>query len=173
DVQVLPSPIEEPDSVRVLDGFAMTFPVFRQAGNQGGGFTRGRLYEEGLGNGDGKADPGEEVTLWVCVPQGLDPFDKYTWHRTKVFTDDPYVTVTADIAEQKELEWTSVKNHTSRFLISPDCPMGHKIELFLKTESYSYYWQPDFRYGKELLYQARQLHRNHIHRCILTVGEFF
>ena len=171
DVQVLPTPLDEPDSVKILDGRSVTFPIFRQKGNQGGGFTLLREYEEGKGNGDGKADAGEEVALWVKLPQGLDPLDKYTWHRTKVYTDDPYVTMTADIAEQKELEWTSVKDHTNRFRISPDCPKGHKIELVLKNESYSYFWQPDYRYGKELLYQAVQLHRNHLHRYILTVGE--
>ncbi|HUU28553.1 MAG TPA: alpha/beta hydrolase-fold protein [archaeon] len=171
DVQMLPTPLEEPDSVEVLDGRRLDFPVFHQAGNSGGGFTRPRAIEEGLGNGDGKADPGEEVTIWVCVPQGIDPFDKHTWHRTKVYTDDPYVTITEDIAQPKELEWTSVKDHTSRFRIAPDCPKGHKIELILKNESYSFYWQPDYQFGGEFHYQAFQLHRNHLHRCTLTVGE--
>jgi len=171
DVKVLPTPLREPDSVIILDGRSVSLPAFRQGGNRGGGFIRNVLREEGSGNGNGVADPGEEVTLWVCIPQGLDPLDKYTWHRTKVYTDDPYVTITADIAERKELEWTSVKDHTSRFKISPDCPPGHKIKLILKNESYSYFWQPDYRYGKELLYQAFQLHRNHIHRYTLTVGK--
>jgi len=171
DVLVLPTPLKEPDSLRIFDGRSLSLPRFRQGGNQGGGFIRAIEIREGSGNGNGIAEPGEEVTLWVCIAQGLDPLDKFTWHRTKVYTDDPYVTITADIAEQKELEWTSVKDHTSSFRILPDCPSGHKIELILKNESYSYFWKPDHRYGKKLLLQAFQFHRNHIHRYTLTVRE--
>ena len=171
DVSVLPTPLNEADSVIIMDGRKLDFRIFRQAGNQGGGFTLRRSYEEGTGNGNGRADPGEELTLWLCVAQGLDPLDKYTWHRAKLFTEDPYVTITSDIAEPKELEWTSVKNHTSSFKVSPDCPAGHEIELVLKCESYSYFWQPDYRYGRELHYQAFQFHRNHLFRYLLKVGE--
>ena len=111
------------------------------------------------------------MTVWICLPQGLDPLDKYSWHRTKVFTENPYVTVTADIAEPKEREWTSATNHTGRIMISPDCPPGSRIELILKSESYSFVWQPDYKFGRELLYQARQFHRKHLNRYTLTVGE--
>jgi len=171
DVLVLPTPLEVPDSLRIFDGRSLGLPKFRQAGNQGGGFIRSVQISEGRGNGNGIAEPGEEITLWVCTAQGLDPLDKFTWHRTKVYTDDPYVTITADIAEQKELEWTSVKDHTSSLRISPDCPAGRRIELILKNESYSYHWKPDHRYGKQLLLQAFQFHRDHIQRYTLTVGE--
>lgn len=170
DVRVLPTPLTEPDSVVVLDGREVTLPLFRQRGNQGGGMIYNRTVREGRGNGNGIAEPGEEVTVWVRTPQGLDPLDKYTWRRARVFTDDPRVTITADIAEQKELEWTSVKDHTSLFLVSPDTPAGSEIPLVLKNESYSYVWQPDYRFGAELLYQARQFHRNHLHRWTLKVG---
>jgi pimeloyl-ACP methyl ester carboxylesterase len=171
DADVLPTPLETPDSVEILDGRELDFSIFRQAGNQGGGSILKRTYTEGTGNGDGKADPGEELTVWICLPQGLDPHDKYSWHRTKVFTGSPYVTVTADIAEPKEREWTSATNHTCRIMISPDCPPGSRIELVLKSESYSFVWQPDYKFGRELLYQARQFHRKHLHRYSLTVGE--
>ncbi|OGG00328.1 MAG: hypothetical protein A3F83_08105 [Candidatus Glassbacteria bacterium RIFCSPLOWO2_12_FULL_58_11] len=170
DVDVLPTPLAEPDSLQILDGRSVSLPVFRQKGNQGGGFIRQRTVTEGKGNGDGAAAPGEELTLWVRTPQGLDPFDKYSWHRTKVYTDDPYMTITADIADPKGLEWTSSLNHSSSFQIAPDCPPGHRIELVLENESYSFAWKPDYRFGKELLLQAFQFHRNQLHRFTLTVG---
>ncbi|MBW7996374.1 MAG: esterase family protein [Candidatus Glassbacteria bacterium] len=171
DVRVLPSPLETPDSVLVLDGRSATLDIFRQAGNQGGGFVRQRTVTEGTGNGNGVAEPGEEVTLWVRTVQGLDPLDKKTWHRVKVYSYDPYVTVTQDIAEQKGLEWTSVKDHTSAIMISPGCPGGREIELFLESESYSYLWKPDYRFGEQLLYQAFQFHRDDVGRYGLKIGD--
>ncbi len=171
DVRILPTPLLRPERVEIFDGGKKTLKIFRQAGNRGGGFIRDRVVEEGTGNGDGIADPGEEITLWIQVPQGLDPFDKHTWHRTRVYTDDPYVTVTADLGEPKGLEWTSVLDHTSRFRISLQCPQGHRIQMIVKSESYSFHWQPDMRFGKELLYQAKQLHRDQLHTFTLTVGE--
>ena len=171
DVRILPTPLPHPERVEIFDGRKEPLKIFRQAGNQGGGSILDRVVEEGTGNGDGTADPGEELTLWIQVPQGLDPFDKYTWHRTRVYTGDPYVTITADLGEPKGREWTSVQNHTSRFRISPQCPRGHEMRLVLESESYSFHWLPDTRFGKELLYQARQLHRNQLHGFTLTVGE--
>jgi hypothetical protein len=130
-----------------------------------------REVSEGSGNGDGRADPGEEVTIWIRTPQGLDPLDKNSWHRTKVFSNDPYVSIVQDIPEVRGREWTSVRDHTSAIRISPDCPIGHKPVLFLKSESASFHWTPDARYGEELLYQAIQLHRVHVNRLDLTVGK--
>lgn len=170
DVQVLPTPLLEPDAFELLDGRNHTFTIFRQAGNQGGGFMLEREVSEGSGNGDGKADPGEEMTIWIRTGQGLDPFDKNSWHRTKVFTDDPYISIVGDIPEIRGREWTSVRDHTSVIRISPDCPAGHKIKLFLKSESASFSWTPDARYGKELLRQAIQLHRVHLNQLEMTVG---
>ena len=171
DARVLPTPLAEPDSVIVLDGREVTLPLFRQRGNQGGGSIYQKIIREGKGNGNGIAEPGEEVTIWVRAPQGLDPLDKYTWRRAKVFTGDPNITIAADIAEQKELEWTSVKDHTSLILISPDAAPGSEIPLVLQNESYSYVYQPDHRFGPELLYQAFQRHRKHLHYFVLKVGE--
>ncbi|MFH1069958.1 MAG: alpha/beta hydrolase-fold protein [Candidatus Glassbacteria bacterium] len=170
DVRVLPTPLAAPDSVEILDGRTVTLPVFRQRGNQGGGSIYRKTVSEGTGNGNGIAEPGEEVTVWVRVPQGLDPLDKHTWQRTKVYTDDPRVTVTRDIAEQKELEWTSVNNRTSAVRLADSCQPGSQIELILTNESFSYVWKPDYRFGRELLYQAFQFHRNDVSRYRLRVG---
>jgi hypothetical protein len=171
DVRVLPTPLAEAAETRILDGRDHVFEIFRQAGNQGGGSMQQRAVSEGRGNGDGKADPGEEMTIWVRTVQGIDPFDKNSWHRTKVFTDDPYVSIVSDIPEVRGREWTSVRDHTSVIKISPECPVGHQLRLILKSESASFSWTPDVRYGKELLYQAIQLHRVHLYRYELTVGQ--
>src|SRR5881397_1128231 len=56
-----------------------TFKVFRQSGNQGGGAAIERTVSEGKGNGNGVPEPGEKVTIWVKMTQGMDPFDKNTW----------------------------------------------------------------------------------------------
>jgi hypothetical protein len=172
DVRVLPTPLVEPAEVEIVDGRTHAFTIFRQAGNQGGGSMQQREVTEGSGNGDGKTDPGEEVTIWVRTVQGLDPFDKNSWHRTKVFTDDPWVSIAKDIPEARGREWTSARDHTSVIRISRECPVGHELKLFLKSESASFAWTPDARYGKELLYQAIQLHRVHVYRYHLVVGKF-
>jgi hypothetical protein len=153
-----------------MDGRTHSFKIFRQAGNQGGGFMLQREVSEGTGNGDGRADPGEEMTIWIQTRQGLDPLDKNSWHRTKVFTDDPYVSIVKDIPEVRGREWTSVRDHTSVIHISTDCPAGHEIRLFLRSESASFSWTPDARYGKELLHQAIQRHRVHLDSVRLVVG---
>ncbi len=171
DVRILPTPLTAPDSVVVLDGSTATFDVFRQGGNQGGGFIRQRTVSEGAGNGNGIAEPGEEVTLWVRTAQGLDPLDKHTWHRAKIYSYDLLLSVSKDIAESKELEWTSVKDHTSAVKISAQCPVGRDVELFLESESYSYVWKPDYRYGEQLLMQAFQFHRDHVQRYVLGIGK--
>ena len=85
--------------------------------------------------------------------------------------DDPYVSIVQDIPETRGREWTSVRDHTSVISISPECPIGHKPVLFLKSESASFHWTPDARYGEKLLYQAIQLHRVHVNRLELMVGK--
>ncbi len=170
DARILPTPLREPLGVEVIDGRRRTFPIFRQAGNQGGGSMLEREVEEGTGNGDGFADPGEAVSIWIKLLQGMVPFDKNSWHRTKIYTDDACVVSFEDVAEKKGREFTSVRDHTSVIRISPDCPAGHKIRLFLKNESYSFVWTPDMRYGKEPLYQATQRYRDHFHQYELVVG---
>jgi len=171
DVKVLPSPLIAPDSIVILDGRTHSFTKFRQAGNQGGGAMYEREVTEGTGNGNGIAEPGEEITVWVRTVQGLDALDKNSWHRTKVYSKSPYVTETQDMNENKERSFTGVKDHTSAVKISDDCPNGSKIKLFLRNESYTFYWAPDKRYGKELLYQAMHFFRYHVTGHTLSVGE--
>ncbi len=166
---IVPEAVGAPAAVEVVDGRAITLPVFRQKGNQGGGGPVERKITEGKGNGDGALQPGEEATIWVKMPQGMDPFDKNNWYRAKIYTDSPWVTEIADLEEQKQLEWTSGKERTSVIRLSPATPHGTVIPLLLDNESWSYHYTPDVRYGKEDLYQAFQLHTHHLHRWELKV----
>ncbi len=169
DVLVIPEVLPALAAVEVVDGRTITLPVFRQKGNQGGGSSIQRKITEGKGNGDGVLQPGEEATIWVKIPQGMDPFDKNNWYRAKVYTDSPWVTEVADLEEQKQLEWTSGMERTSVIRLAPDTPHGTVIPLLLDNESWSYYYTPDVRYGKEDLYQAFQLHSHHLNRWELKV----
>ena len=170
DVLVTPEIVEAPAAYEILDGRTKTLPVFRQKGNQGGGGSIPRTVTEGKGNGNGLLEPGEEATLWVKMPQGMDPFDKNNWYRAKVYADSPWIIEVADLAEQKQLEWTSGMERTSVIRLSPDAPLGAEISLLLDNESWSYTFTPDVRYGREPLYQAFQLHTHHLHKLVLHVG---
>ncbi len=163
DVRVIPERVPEPDAVEVLDGRTRTFEVFRQQGNQGGGQAIEREVTEGSGDGDGVLEPGETATIWVRIGQGLDPFDKNTWHRAKVFSDSPWIAEVGDIQEPKQREWTGAQSRTSLIRMSADTPGGSEIRLLLDCESWSFDFTPDVRYGKEKLYQAFQRHRRHLY----------
>jgi len=169
DVLVIPENVPAPPAIEIVDGRTLTVPVFRQKGNQGGGGSVERKITEGKGNGDGVLHPGEEATIWVKMPQGMDPFDKNNWYRAKIYTDSPWITEVGDLEEQKQLEWTSGKERTSVIRLSPDTPHGTVIPLLLDNESWSYHYTPDVRFGKEDLYQAFQLHTHHLHRWELKV----
>jgi pimeloyl-ACP methyl ester carboxylesterase len=169
DVLVIPEVLPWPAAIEVVDGRTVMLPVFRQKGNQGGGAAIERVVTEGKGNGNGVLEPGEEATIWVKMPQGMDPFDKNNWYRAKIYTDSPWLTEVADLEEQRQLEWTSGMQRTSVIRLSPDTPHGTVIPLLLDNESWSYYYTPDVRYGKEDLYQAFQLHTHHLHRWEVKV----
>ena len=169
DVLVIPESVPQPAAIEVLDGRTMKFRVFHQAGNQGGGESIEREVTEGSGNGNGVLEPGEEATVWVKMTQGMDPFDKNNWYRCKVYSDSPHVTEPGDIRETKQREWTGAQYRTSLIRLSPETPRGTRIELLLDNESWSFHFTPDVRYGREKLYQAFQLHRNHLHRYEVQV----
>ncbi len=171
EVLVIPEAVPAPLAVEVLDGRTMKFAVFKQAGNQGGGAPVEREVTEGSGNGNGVLEPGEEATVWVKMAQGMDPFDKNTWYRCKVYSDSPYLSEVGDLRETKQTEWTGSQSRTSLIRLSPETPAGTSVELLLDNESLSFYFTPDVRYGREKLYQAFQRHRRHLHRLVLQVGK--
>ena len=170
DLLIAPEVLPAPLAVEVLDGRTVGLRVFRQKGNQGGGSGIERTVTEGKGNGNGILEPGEEATIWVKLPQGMDPFDKGNWYRTKIRTDSPWLEEVEDLQEPKQLEWTGAKERTSLVRLSPATPAGTAIPLMLDNESWSYHFTPDVRYGREKLYQAFQLHTRHLHKYELKVG---
>jgi pimeloyl-ACP methyl ester carboxylesterase len=170
DILIVPEHVPAPAAYQILDGRTVTLSVFRQKGNQGGGGPVMRKVTEGKGNGNGILEPGEEATIWVKLDQGLDPFDKGNWYRAKIYADSPAVAEVRRLEEQKQLEWTSAKERTSVVRLSLDTASGTAIPLLLDNESWSYFYTPDVRYGKEPLYQAFQLHTHHLHRLMIQVG---
>lgn len=170
DVLLIPDGLTAPLAYEVLDGRSVTLPVFRQKGNQGGGAAVDRTVTEGKGNGNGRIEPGEDFTIWVKLAQGLDPFDKSNWYRTRIYSDSPFLTEVARLEEEKQREWTGARERTSVMHLDSAAPPGAAIPLLLDNESWSFSFEPDMRYGKELLYQAFQLHAHHLHRLTLTVG---
>lgn len=159
DFLVAPSVLPPPTTLRVLDGRPESFPIFWQ-GRQGGGKSIDKKVTEGNGNGNGILEPGEQATVWVRVPQGLDPFDKGNWCRAKVYSFSPYLAEVDRFEEDKHLEWTSAKNLTSLIELSPNTPWGTRIKAILDCETYSYFFTPDVRYGTAPLYQPYQRHRH-------------
>ena len=169
DVLVVPEVIPGTEAVEIMDGRTLSLKVFRQRGNQGGGASIERKVSEGKGNGNGILEPGEEATIWVRVAQGIDPFDKGNWYRCKIHSDSPWIVEVADIQESKQREWTSAMERTSVIQLSRETPRGTRIPVILENESWSFRYTPDVRYGVEKLYQAFQLHTNHLHRYELKV----
>jgi hypothetical protein len=169
DAMVVPSVLPAPAAVEILDGRKLSLTTFRQAGNQGGGSSVPREVSEGKGNGNGKLEPGEEATVWVRLPQGLDPFDKNNWYRCKVYFDSNWIAEVADLRELKQREWTGAQNRTSMLRLSPNTPKGTRIPLLLDVESWSFHYTPDVRYGPQELYQAFQRHRRQLFSYELRV----
>lgn len=168
-VLIEPEALAEPVAYEVLDGRTMTFSMFRQKGNQGGGSAVERTVTEGSGNGNGILEKGETATIWVKLPQGLDPFDKGNWHRAKVRADGDPIEEVSDIQEEKQREWTGAQERTSLIQWRADAPRGQSARLVLDTESWTFHFTPDVRYGAEKLYQAIQLHRHHLHQIVLKL----
>ncbi|HYK91851.1 MAG TPA: alpha/beta hydrolase-fold protein [Acidobacteriota bacterium] len=169
DVLVAPEVIPCPAAIEIMDGRTHTFTVFRQRGNQGGGAPIEIKVTEGKGNGNGILEPGEEVTIWVKMLQGMDPFDKGNWHRCKVYSDSPWLEEIGNLENPKQREWTSAMERTSLIRLSSNVPHGISIPVLLDNESWSFFFTPDVRYGVEKLYQAFQLHTNHLHRYEIAV----
>jgi len=160
DVLIAPDSLQAPLEVAVLDGRAMTFSVFRQQGNQGGGAPIQREVREGRGNGNGVLESGEQATIWLRLKQGIDPFDKNNWCRAKVYSESPLLEEVGEIQEEKQREWTGAQNRTSLVRLSG----AGAVEAILDCESYSFQSSPGVRYGTEPLYQPFQVHRHHLFR---------
>ncbi len=80
--------------------------------------------------------------MWVKIAQGMDPFDKNTWHRCKVYSDLRWLEEIGDIQEDKQREWTGARERTSLIRLAPDTPAGTTIPVLLDNESWSFHYTP-------------------------------
>jgi hypothetical protein len=101
-------------------------PDFRDIKIDDGKVVRDTAW--GKGNGDGKADAGENIMVY----QGTN--------RLRLFTEDPYV-IRADEQLADEVIpaiWPDGYTLSSIIHISPDCPEGHIIECLAGYETKTY-----------------------------------
>jgi hypothetical protein len=68
------------DNVLIFDGRSEQLPVYRYDWGDWDNRVRSETITEGRGNGNGMAEPGEIFTIWIRIPEGGDPEDRYTWH---------------------------------------------------------------------------------------------
>jgi hypothetical protein len=148
--------------VAILDGGSRDRPFYLNQSHK----IETRKFSGGTGNGDGVINPGETIELFIRLPQGVGPLDRDTYHPAFLLNpdEDPYVSVEAPRYNTKSEEWECEANIQSRIKISPDAPPGHRINLWLRLESYNFfdegYTKPIFR------------HRYDYRRVVLTVEKF-
>jgi len=82
----------------------------------------------GHGNGDGIAAAGEQVMVYV------------DGHRTRLYTDDPYVETNKEILVDEALpaKWPDGFTLSSVISINPSCPKGHRIACLVNYETKEY-----------------------------------
>ena len=98
--------------------------------------------EFGSGDGDGIAEPGENIMIYE---EG---------HRTRLYTDDPYVEICREKLVDESLPsiWPDGYTLSSVIKISNSCPKGHVIELLANYETKSYMpINRELRWGKIFL----------------------
>lgn len=100
-------------------------PVFNHFMVDDGRPVKDSLPAYGQGNGDGIIQPGEEITVYV------------DGHRTRIYTDDPYVQTASErlIDEALPAKWPDGFTLTSVIRIDPSCPNGHRIECLFNYET--------------------------------------
>lgn len=82
----------------------------------------------GTGDQDGIPNPGEQIMIYA------------NGHRTRIYSDDPYVQVAKErlIDEALPAKWPDGFTLSSIISIDPTCPDGHRIECLFNYETKSY-----------------------------------
>ena len=82
----------------------------------------------GLGNGNRIAEPGEKIMIYK------------DGHRTRLYTDDPYVETENELLADEALpaKWDDGYTLSSVIKISKTCPKGHIIEFLANYETKSF-----------------------------------
>ncbi|KPL15606.1 MAG: hypothetical protein AMS26_07280 [Bacteroides sp. SM23_62] len=68
------------ENFMIFDGRSEQLPVYRYDWGDWNNRVRLETISEGLGNGNGVAEPGETFSVWIRIPEGEDPVDLDTWH---------------------------------------------------------------------------------------------
>ena len=101
-------------------------PAFRKFTIEDGYRMKDTVF--GSGNGNGIAEPGEKIMLYT---EG---------HRTRLYTDDPYVETDSERLADEVLpaKWPDGYTLSSVIKISNACPKGHVIEFLANYETKSF-----------------------------------
>jgi len=119
--------------VIVLDGQTVfNVPVFSQQNNM----VEKRSITGGTGNGNGIAEKGEEIEVYIMLEQGLAPGDQNTYHKTYLIDHetDPYVSVVSQKYDEKRGQASST-SILSLITLSDSMPDGYEPDLWFRLES--------------------------------------
>jgi len=146
--------------VVILDGRQLQLPFYQNQHHT----VSSQSVNGGKGDGDGIAEGGETVELYIKVPQGLGPEDQNTYHRAFLLNqyDDQYIKVDTLSYHMRGEEWSGAPCYQSQISIDPSIPNGHTANLILRTESYDFVDE-----GYENLIQR---HKFHFYRLLLTIN---
>lgn len=127
------APYINDDDIIILDGRTVSnVPVYRQGPNE----IQAVEISGGKGNGNGILERGEEILVYVRLPQGIAPNDTNTFHRTFLINhlDEPYIE--ANRLHYAERLNQASKTHIANVLsIAYNTPDNHKFDLWFKVES--------------------------------------
>lgn len=166
-VMVFPIPVSpyltDMAGLAVLDGREMIVPIYENAKYT---ISEGSI-QGGQGNGNGIAEAGEQVLLYVRLPQGLGQNDVNTFHPAYVLNpeDCPYIKVDAVRPNGKgaEIGYSDAANLQSIITVRPEARPGDVLDLWLKIESY--------HFSEEGFNRPIQRHRFDYRKVRLVIGE--
>jgi S-formylglutathione hydrolase FrmB len=127
------SPLLATEDVIILDGRTQqAVPFF----NQGSNSVTNKSISGGSGNGNGIPEAGEELLVYIKLPQGLSPKDKNTFHKTYLIGDnqDPYITVNRLKYEEKKNQAATTGIYTY-LKVADTVPKNHEFKLWFRVES--------------------------------------
>ncbi len=122
--------------VILLDGRSLELPFYQNQHHK----VSNMIVTGGKGNGDGIAEAGETIEVYVRIPQGHGPNDINTYHRAFLVNqdDDPFIEVNTLSYHTRGEEWSGAACLQSQIYIDPSTPDGHILNLQLRLESYEF-----------------------------------
>jgi len=127
------SPYVPEDDVIILDGRTeYGVPVF----NQGSNSVRTANLSGGTGNGNGIAETGEEILVYIKLKQGLSPNDKNSFHKTYLIGDydNPYIQV-KKLKYDEKMDQAASTSISTYFNVGNMVPETDSLDLWFRIES--------------------------------------